>query len=278
MGVQDNSRNSLERWPRALTVAGSDSGGGAGIQADLKTFSAMRVYGMAVIAAVTAQNTCNVRAVHALPPDLVAAQIDAVLEDIGADAVKTGMLLTSEIIETVSSRLAAHSVDRLVVDPVMIAKSGDRLLEAEAVRPMMKKLLPMALVVTPNIPEAEALSASYNIQTREDMGRAARVIQGLGARNVVIKGGHLTASEDTCDLLLTEDGVEIVLCSERMETRLGHGTGCTFAAAMTAALALGMSVGEAFERAKNFVTEALKNALPLGKGHGPVDHLWPFRS
>lgn len=265
------------RRPTALTVAGSDSSGGAGIQADLKTFSAMGVYGMSVIAAITAQNTRSVTAVHALPPDLVAAQLDAVLDDIGADAVKTGMLLTQEIIETVSSRLAAHGVDKLVVDPVMVAKSGDRLLEGDAVRPLLKRLIPMSLVVTPNIPEAEVLSA-WKIKSVEEMAQAARVIQDLGARNVVIKGGHLPESEDICDLLVAEDGTVVSLCSERVETTSGHGTGCTFAAAMTAGLSMGMSVEEAFERAKDFVTEALKNALPLGKGQGPVDHLWRFRN
>jgi hydroxymethylpyrimidine/phosphomethylpyrimidine kinase len=265
-----------DRWPTALTVAGSDSSGGAGIQADLKTFSAMGVYGMSVIAAITAQNTRSVSAVHALPADIVAAQLDAVLDDIEADAVKTGMLLTPEIIETVSSRLAAHGVDKLVVDPVMIAKSGDRLLEAEAVRPLLKRLLPMALVVTPNIPEAEVLSA-WKIKSAEEMVHAARVIQDLGARNVVIKGGHMPEGEEVCDMLMTEDGAVVVLCSERVETESGHGTGCTFAAALTAGLSLGNEIEEAFERAKNFVTEALKGAEPLGKGHGPVDHLWRFR-
>jgi len=273
MSGEDDSGRNTESRPTALTVAGSDSGGGAGIQADLKTFSAMGVYGMSVITAITAQNTREVKAVHALPPDLVAAQLDAVLEDIGADAVKTGMLMTAEIVDTVSSRLAAHGVTRLVVDPVMIAKSGDRLLEDEAIGPLKKLLLPMALVVTPNVPEAEVLSG-LKIRSREDMALSARTIQELGARNVVIKGGHLSEGEESCDLLLTEDGTDVLLCSERVETSAGHGTGCTFAAAIAAGMASGMGVTEAIERAKNFVTEALKNATPLGKGHGPVDHLW----
>jgi hydroxymethylpyrimidine/phosphomethylpyrimidine kinase len=275
-GSKKEKSSGEERWPTALTVGGSDSSGGAGIQADLKTFSAMGVYGMSVIAAITAQNTCSVTAVHALPPDLVAAQLDAVLDDIGADAVKTGMLLMPEIIESVSSGLAAHAVEKLVVDPVMIAKSGDRLLDVEAVQPLVKRLLPMALVVTPNIPEAEVLSAS-KISSTKEMSRAARIIQDLGPRNVVIKGGHLFESEETSDLLMTEDGTEVILCSERVKTTSGHGTGCTFAAAITAGMTLGLGIEEAFERAKSFVTEALRNATPLGKGHGPVDHLWRFR-
>jgi hydroxymethylpyrimidine/phosphomethylpyrimidine kinase len=273
MSGEDDGGPNKERRPIALTVAGSDSGGGAGIQADLKTFSAMGVYGMSVITAITAQNTREVTAVHALPPDLVAAQLDAVLEDIGADAVKTGMLSTREIIETVSSRLAAHGVEKLVVDPVMIAKSGDRLLDEEAVEPLLKRLLPMALVVTPNVPEAEFLSG-LKIKAREDMALSARTIQELGAKNVVIKGGHLSEGGESCDLLLTEDGTDVVLCSERVETSAGHGTGCTFAAAMAAGMASGMGVAEAVERAKRFVTEALKSATPLGRGHWPVDHLW----
>ena len=276
MSDEDGGGRDADSRPTALTVAGSDSGGGAGIQADLKTFSALGVYGMSVITAITAQNTREVTAVHALTPDLVAAQIDAVLEDIGADAVKTGMLPTSEIIETTSSRLAAHGVEKLVVDPVMIAKSGDRLLDDDAVGPLKKLLLSMALVVTPNVPEAEVLSG-LKIGSREDMSRSARAIRGLGAKNVVIKGGHMSEREESCDLLMTEDGTEILLCSKRVRTGSGHGTGCTFAAAIAAGMALGMGVTEAIERAKNFVTEALKNAAPLGKGHGPVDHLWRFR-
>ena len=271
-----NTNRGRDRWPTALTIAGSDSGGGAGIQADLKTFAAMKVYGMSAITAVTAQNTVRVTGIHPVPASMVAAQIDAVFEDIGADAVKTGMLLESEIVEVVADRLSAHKMDRLVVDPVMIAKSGDRLLNEGAVRSMVDALLPLALVVTPNIPEAESISG-VSIGSKGDMVRAARAIQSLGPRNIVIKGGHLGRNADPCDLLLTEDGSEILMCSERVVTSSTHGTGCTFAAALAAALALGMSVEEAFERAKSFVTEALKGALPLGKGHGPVDHLWPFR-
>jgi hydroxymethylpyrimidine/phosphomethylpyrimidine kinase len=264
------------RWPTALTIAGSDSGGGAGVQADLKTFSAMKVYGTSAITAVTAQNTVGVRQVYRIPAPAVAAQIDAVLEDIGADAVKTGMLMTAETVEAVADRVSAHKAPGLVVDPVMTAKSGDVLLESGAVDSLVRLLLPLALVVTPNIPEAERLSG-VPIESREDVVRAAGMIQEAGARNVVVKGGHLGADADPCDLLLTEDGSRILLCTERIRTRSDHGTGCTFAAALAAALAIGAPVEEAFERAKSFVSEALKAAVSLGNGRGPVDHLWPFR-
>jgi hydroxymethylpyrimidine/phosphomethylpyrimidine kinase len=264
------------RWPTALTIAGSDSGGGAGIQADLKTFSAMKVYGMSVLTAITAQNTVGVAAVHPVPVEMVAAQIDAVLEDIGAGAVKTGMLYSPGIIQTVSSRLSAHRVEKLVVDPVMVAQSGDRLMNEDAVAPMSEALLPMGLVVTPNVPEAEVLSG-VKIASRQDMLRAARSIQKIGPKNVVIKGGHLRDSTDACDLLLMEDGTDVLLCTERVNTTSSHGTGCTFSAAIAASLALGLGVLEAFERAKDFITNALRGAIPIGDGHGPVDHLWPFR-
>jgi hydroxymethylpyrimidine/phosphomethylpyrimidine kinase len=273
-GVEYDERGG--RWPTALTIAGSDSGGGAGIQADLKTFSAMKVYGMSAITAVTAQSTVGVAGAYSVPAAAVAAQIDAVLEDIGADAVKTGMLMTAETVEVVADRLSAHKARRLVVDPVMVAKSGDTLLEEDALALLIRLLLPLALVVTPNVPEAERLSG-VKIASREDVVRAAGIIQEAGSRNVVVKGGHLEEDADPCDLLLTEDGSKILLCSERIRTKSDHGTGCTFSAAFTAALAMGSALEEAFERAKSFVSEALKGALPLGRGHGPVDHLWPFR-
>ncbi len=276
MADKGNGDGGVGRWPTALTIAGSDSGGGAGIQADLKTFSAMKVYGMSVLTAITAQNTVGVAAVHPVPVEIVAAQIDAVLEDIGAGAVKTGMLYSPGIIQTVSTRLAAHGVEKLVVDPVMVAQSGDRLMSEDAVAPMSEALLPMALVVTPNVPEAEVLSG-VKIASRQDMLRAARSIQKIGPKNVVIKGGHLRDSTEACDLLLMEDGTEVLLCTERVNTASSHGTGCTFSAAIAAALALGLGVLEAFESAKDFITNALRSAIPIGDGHGPVDHLWPFR-
>ncbi len=273
---ESNAGGDGVKQPKALTIAGSDSGGGAGIQADIKTFMAMKVYGMSVITAVTAQNTEQVRDIHPVPAAIVASQIDAVLDDIGAGAVKTGMLFSPETIEAVADRLCAHAVERLVVDPVMVAKSGDKLLGEDAVRPMVEKLLPLALVVTPNVPEAERLSG-VRVESRRDMSRAAKAIQDLGSRNVIVKGGHMSAEAEACDLLLTENGEEMLVCSRRVVTGSGHGTGCTFSAALTAALAKDMRLEAALESAKRFITSALKGAVPIGRGNGPVDHLWPFR-
>ena len=258
--------------PRALTIAGSDSGGGAGIQADLKTFAALGVYGASAITAVTAQNTRGVRAVHELPPDLVAAQIDAVLEDIGAGAAKTGMLVGAPIVEAVAGRLRRHGVHALVVDPVMVAKSGDRLLRADAVAALRTLLLPLALVVTPNIPEAEVL-ADLRIVTETDLGEAARRIAAWGARHVLIKGGHLPGAP--IDHLW--DGERLLeFPGDRVRTTSTHGTGCTLSAAIAAHLARGIPLPEAVRLAKEYVAEAMRRAQPIGSGHGPLHHLWPL--
>jgi hydroxymethylpyrimidine/phosphomethylpyrimidine kinase len=255
---------------RALTIAGSDSGGGAGIQADLKTFAALGVYGTSAVTAVTAQNTRGVQAIHEVPPDVVAAQIDAVIEDIGAGAVKTGMLASAPIIAAVAERLRHHCVRALVVDPVMVAKSGDRLLRADAVQALRAHLLPLALVVTPNIPEAEVL-ADLPIATEEDMVEAARRIAAHGARYVLIKGGHLPGPP--IDRLW--DGERMLeFPGERVETTSTHGTGCTFSAAITAHLARGVSESEAVRLAKDYVIEAMHRAQAIGSGHGPLHHLW----
>jgi hydroxymethylpyrimidine/phosphomethylpyrimidine kinase len=257
---------------RALTIAGSDSGGGAGIQADLKTFAALGVYGASAITAVTAQNTRGVRAVQEMPPDLVADQIDAVLEDIGADAAKTGMLASAAIIRVVAERVRHHGISRLVVDPVMVAKSGDRLLRVDAVQALRTLLLPLALVVTPNIPEAEAL-AELPIVTGEDLAEAARRIGSCGARYVLIKGGHLAGAP--VDRLW--DGERLLEFSgERVHTSRTHGTGCTLSAAIAAHLARGAAVPEAVRLAKDYVVVALRRAQPIGSGHGPLHHLWPL--
>lgn len=206
---------------KAMTIAGSDSGGGAGIQADLKAFAAFGVYGTSALTAITAQNTLGVTAVHEIPPDIVAAQIDAIMRDIGADAVKTGMLASSAIIDAVADRLAAHGVTRLVVDPVMVAKSGDRLLRPEALRALRERLIPMAEVLTPNIPEAEVL-VGRKLEREEEIRRAAREIHALGARHVVMKGGHREG--EAVDLLF--DGREFrEYRSERVPTPHTHGTG-----------------------------------------------------
>lgn len=231
---------------------------------------------MSAITAVTAQNTVGVAEAIPIPVDTIVSQIDMVLEDIGADAVKTGMLMTGEIVEAVSESLASHKISRLVVDPVMVATSGDRLLDDKAVRPIVRSLLPLALVATPNVPEAEVLTG-VRIESHKDMLQAARAIRDMGPRNVIVKGAHLGDRSEACDLMLAEGGGDVLLCADLVETGSTHGTGCTFAAALTAGLALGLEVPEAFEGAKSFITEALRGAVPLGKGNGPVDHLWPFR-
>jgi hydroxymethylpyrimidine/phosphomethylpyrimidine kinase len=254
----------------ALTIAGSDSGGGAGIQADLKTFSALGVYGTSALAAITAQNTVGVRAIFELPPDLVAAQIDAVIEDVGADAVKTGMLGSTPLIEVVADRIRAHGLGTLVVDPVMVAKSGDTLLQPEAVAALRDLLLPLALVVTPNRPEAEVLTGRP-VGSLAQARDAARALIDLGARNAVVKGGH--ADGPAIDVLF--DGREFrEYSAPRLDSRHTHGTGCTFASAIAAELAKGAPVPDAVARAKEYLTAALQHAPGLGHGHGPVHHFW----
>ena len=259
------------RRPRALTIAGSDSGGGAGIQADLKTFAAFGVYGASAITAVTAQNTIGVRAIHEVPADVVAAQIDAVLDDIGADAAKTGMLSSASIIEAVADRLHAHSFAPLVVDPVMVAKSGDALLRPEAVQALIELLLPLAAVVTPNAPEATVLSG-VEVRDAESAREAARRIHGLGPAMVIVKGGHLEG--DRSDDLVFDGRSFEILSGRRIETPHTHGTGCTFSAAIAACLARGMEPLAAAREARGFLQGAIEHAEPLGAGHGPVNHLW----
>jgi hydroxymethylpyrimidine/phosphomethylpyrimidine kinase len=257
--------------PRALTIAGSDSGGGAGVQADLKTFSAFGVYGASAITAVTAQNTLGVVAIHDVPAEIVAAQVDAVLSDIGADAVKTGMLFSTAIVEAVADRLRAHGVVRLVIDPVMIAKGGDRLLREEAVAALRASLLPLAAVVTPNAPEASVL-AGIDVVDEPTAREAARRIHALGPRLVIVKGGHLGGSRSE-DIVFDGTTFEI-LSTPRIDTPHTHGTGCTFSAAIAAELARGRPPLDAARSAKAFLQGAIEHAEPLGAGHGPVNHLW----
>ncbi len=255
--------------PRAMTIAGSDSGGGAGIQADLKTFAALGVFGTTAITALTAQNTCGVTAVVELAPEFVAAQIDAVITDIGIDAAKTGMLANAAIIETVAHKVREHRIERLVVDPVMIAKSGASLLRTDAVEVLRRTLLPLALVITPNLPEASALS-QRPVRMAREMEEAARAIHALGPRYVVVKGGHLEGAEESADLLF--DGYEIHRYStSRIATRHTHGTGCIFSAAIAAGLAQGLDPRAAVAQAKRVVTAAIKGGLALGSGHGPAN-------
>ena len=256
--------------PRAMTIAGSDSGGGAGIQADLKTFAALGVYGSSVITAVTAQNTVSVDRIAELSPDMVSAQINTVMSDIGADAVKTGMLAHSGIIEAVAECIEALDIPNVVVDPVMIAKSGDRLLREEAVDAYRTRLIPKALVVTPNIPEAEVL-VGFSIETDEDVHRAARAIADMGAKNSVIKGGH---REGPVTDVLYSEGRFHDFTSVRIESKNTHGTGCTFASAIAAHLARGCTVEQAVLHAKEYVSAAIEAAYPVGRGHGPLNHFY----
>jgi hydroxymethylpyrimidine/phosphomethylpyrimidine kinase len=257
--------------PRALTIAGSDSGGGAGIQADLKTFSALGVFGMTAITAVTVQNTKGVSGYRELPASIVAEQIHAVADDLGVDAAKTGMLASAPIVEAVVEALREIGRPPLVVDPVSVSKHGHALLAEDAVDVLRRDLLPLATLVTPNLPEAARL-AGTPVATREDMRRAAGALLGLGAAAVLVKGGHL-AGPEAADLFA--DGTrEEWLVQERIDTTHTHGTGCTLSSAIAAHLALGTELRAAVVAGKAFVAEAIRHALALGEGIGPVDHLW----
>lgn len=257
---------------KALTIAGSDSGGGAGIQADLKTFQMLEVFGMSAITAITAQNTLGVHGIYDVPLEGIAKQIDAVVSDLGADAVKTGMLSQPEIIELVAAKAKEHGFRHLVVDPVMVAKGGAALL-AEAAKSVLRTvLLPAATVVTPNVPEAEVLTGR-KIRTLEDMKDAARrIVEQFGAGAAVVKGGHL--EEEPTDILY--DGREFyAFAGVRCATRHTHGTGCTFSAAITAELAKGKPLAEAVATAKAFIAAAIEDELGIGGGHGPTNH-WAY--
>ena len=265
--------------PRLLTIAGSDSGGGAGIQADLKTFAAHGAYGMSVIAALTAQNTREVRAVHVVPPEMVAAEIDAVLDDIGADAIKIGMLSSAGIIHAVADRLRFHlggTAVPVVLDPVMIAKSGARLLRTDAVEALRTDLLPLATLVTPNVPELEALTG-LAAGTEEERLRASRALATRGPA-VLAKGGH-AAGEEVVDLLLERDGRVHRFVHPRLHTPSTHGTGCTLSSAIAARLGAGDELPRAVAGAIDYLAGALAAAYPLGTGdgHGPVNHLFELR-
>lgn len=255
--------------PRALTIAGSDSGGGAGIQADLKTFEALGCYGMSVITSVTAQNTVGVTAIHDIPPDVVTKQLAAVLSDIGADAAKTGMLSNPAIVHAVAEVLDTHPVEKLVIDPVMISKSGHTLLQHNARGVLIKLLFPKAYLLMPNVPEAEALSG-LEIRGEDDLRRAGDKLLALGPRHVLMKGGHLD-SEAATDWLFDGAGWRC-FTAPRIDTRHTHGTGCTYAAAVTAGLARGLGLGEATAQAKAYLSEAIRRAPGLGAGHGPLLH------
>jgi len=258
--------------PRALTIAGSDSGGGAGIQADLKTFSALGVFGMTAITAVTVQNTLGVESFEAISPPTVRAQIRAVATDIGVDAAKTGMLANAEIVVAVADAIEETGIRDLVVDPVFVSKHGHLLLAEDAVEALRLRILPLATLVTPNLPEAAGL-AGITVESRADMRRAAEAILGLGAGAVLVKGGHLEGEHEAADLFA--DGVrEDWITAERIDTPNTHGTGCTLSAAITARLAIGDGLLDAVRAGKAFVTEAIRHALAIGQGIGPVDQLW----
>ncbi|HEY8439024.1 MAG TPA: bifunctional hydroxymethylpyrimidine kinase/phosphomethylpyrimidine kinase [Candidatus Limnocylindrales bacterium] len=262
--------------PRALSIAGSDSGGGAGIQADLKTFSAFGVFGMTAITAVTVQNTLGVQGFEAISPGTVADQVRAVASDIGVDAAKTGMLANAPIVEAVADVVAATTIPNLVVDPVFVSKHGHVLLPDDAVGALRTRILPLATIVTPNLPEAAGL-AGFAVETRDQMRRAAHAILALGASAVLVKGGHLEDPARSDDLFVGASW-EGWLEGERIDTPNTHGTGCTLSAAIAARLALGDDLRDAVRAAKAFVTEAIRHALTLGGGIGPVDPMWAIRS
>ena len=260
---------------RVLIIAGSDSGGGAGIQADIQTVTALGGYAATAITAITVQNTLGVTGVHAIPLDIIEAQARAVLDDIGADAIKTGMLGDVATVERVARILDSAPGVAAVVDPVMVAKGGAALLEARAVEAVRELMIPRAALLTPNAPEAEALTG-LPVLTTDDLRRAGDVLLGFGAKAVLMKGGHI-AGERLTDLLITPDG-ETAFEGERIDTRHTHGTGCTMASACAAGLAQGQPLTEAVARAWSYVHEAMLRAPGFGVGHGPLDHGWPMRT
>jgi len=257
--------------PVALTIAGSDSGGGAGIQADLKTFAALGVHGTSAITAITAQNTVTVTRIQELPVEMIRAQIDAVVEDLAPAAAKTGMLSSAEIIECVAEAVRAHRLTHLVVDPVMVAKGGAKLLQDDAVEALRRRLLPLAAVVTPNLPEAEVL-LGRRIATLDEQCRAARDLLKLGARAVVVKGGHSGGAESVD--VFADGQQELSLPAPRLDTANTHGSGCVFSAAITAELAKGAGLQEAVAAAKAYITAAIEASLEIGHGHGPVNPMF----
>ncbi|MBT2325154.1 bifunctional hydroxymethylpyrimidine kinase/phosphomethylpyrimidine kinase [Variovorax paradoxus] len=262
----------FSRYARVLSIAGSDSGGGAGIQADLKTFAALGCYGMTAITALTAQNTLGVSGIHAVPPAFLKAQIQAVVEDIGVDAVKLGMLHAPEVVEVVAWAIDHYKLPKVVLDPVMVATSGDRLIAAETVQVLVRELFPRALVVTPNLDEA-ALLIGHAIDGVDALDDAAGELLALGAQAVLLKGGHLPG-KDVVDLLAQASGERLQLSSERIASRNLHGTGCTLSSAIAAHLALGYELPDAVERARGYVVAAMAAGadVKIGAGHGPLNH------
>lgn len=263
------------KYYKLLTIAGSDSSGGAGIQADLKTFAALGCYGMSVITAITAQNTRGVRSVHAPPPAFVEEQLAAVLEDIGADAIKIGMLYSVEVIETVARQLKKYPANKIVLDPVMLAQSGDSLIQEEAIDAVKSLLMPLSEVVTPNLPEA-SIFVNGEIHTPEDMRNAARKLASCGTRNILLKGGHLEGGDSTDLLYLCREDRFMEFKAKRIPTRNNHGTGCTLSSAIASYLAKGFSIEESVRHAKEYVTGAIQAGVgyETGGGCGPLHHFY----
>jgi len=266
-----------KKYCRVLTIAGSDSGGGAGIQADLKTFSALGCYGMSVITALTAQNTKGVTAIHAVPPDFIHEQLTAVLNDIGADAVKIGMLFNTDTIRMVARILKKKTLQNIVLDPVMVAQSGDKLLLGDAISSLKSDLFPLADLITPNLPEAEILMGC-RIKTPDDIERAARELNQQGCKNILVKGGHRKGRDSSDWLYLGREGRVIRFPGTRISTRNNHGTGCTLSSAIAAFLAKGKPLADAVQSAKDYITRALHagSQYKIGKGNGPVHHFHQF--
>ncbi|MBU7575875.1 MAG: bifunctional hydroxymethylpyrimidine kinase/phosphomethylpyrimidine kinase [Hydrogenophaga sp.] len=264
--------NEAQRYTRVLSIAGSDSGGGAGIQADLKTFAALGCYGMTAITALTAQNTLGVSGIHGVPPEMLKAQLSAVLDDIGVDAVKIGMLHAPEIVRTVAWALRHYEVKQVVLDPVMVATSGDRLIAPDTVQVLVDELFPLATVVTPNLDEA-ALLLGRPIAHADELDAAARDLLALGAKAVLLKGGHLPGDE-VADLLVSGDGPAQRLASPRIASRNTHGTGCTLSSAIAAYLALGNPLDQAVAKARSYILQAIAMGANVytGAGHGPLNH------
>ena len=260
---------------KVLTIAGSDSGAGAGIQADLKTFAALGAYGTSVITAVTAQNSIGVQNVKVLNEEIINSQIDSVLTDIGADAIKTGMLANSNIIKLVVKKIQNHNINNLIVDPVMVSESGDSLLEDEAVNSYIKELIPISILVTPNILEAEKIS-NYKILSEDNLVQSGKKIIELGAKNVLIKGGHFHGKYSE-DFLITSDMKVSRFKKLRVDTNNTHGTGCTLSAAIATFIAKGESIEFAIRKSKDFLTKALESSYSIGKGPGPVNHFYSFK-
>ncbi len=273
-GMNPSSLNApaLARYARVLSIAGSDSGGGAGIQADLKTFSALGCYGMTAITAITAQNTLGVRAIHGIPVDMLRAQIDAVAEDIGVDAVKIGMLHTPDMVRVVVKAIARHQMLQVVLDPVMVATSGDRLMAQDTVEVLVQELFPLSTVVTPNLDEA-ALLLGRAIDGADALDEAATALLALGAPAVLLKGGHLPGDTVT-DVLALAGGGRLRLQSPRIATHNGHGTGCTLSSAIACHLALGLPLPQAVEQARSYILGAIAAGADVrtGQGHGPLNH------